>query len=906
MAAIFRTAAVLSAALVLAGPVWAASPAGAAPTPSTPASGPAAPAPGPAAVGCAVSGYTPARGEAAQALRTKLRGPEGNDLDGTRLERAHTWLVPPDSRPVVVVDSTTPLTTGRAEVYLFGLGFPLASGSGGPRPRYVSDTALPRLGSTVRVVGVRAESNACGSELVVIADRSVFDTALGRAGLAAAALFGALMVWVARRRAGGWGRRFALAASFGLAAGAGEAAVLQESGVLSPFSLIGWALPAVGLLLAAALPLTRRRRAARSRPDAPWTPPRHVALPGLRVETPFARTVAGRVDRAIRDDTGERVLVKTVRPELSDDDGAALRLAREAEVAGGLDDPHCLRLLGDHPGVAPDGQPLAAPVLIFEDVDGVPARAVLATRGPLTGPQACVVLAGALSGLTAVHAMGLVHRDVRPDNLFLAADGRILLAGFELAAPGPQNAVTAEGEPPYAGPQQRSGATIDARADLYAAGVMLGELMTGRVLPFPADGLPAPLAALISAATAPDPNARPPSADAMRAALVTAAEQSYGPDWMRLGALADATLRPADGAANPVPAAADIAGPAGVVAGRVGAFVTPVLVVAVVAAVGLSGAVEAGRPGGREVITPEAARVIFVNTIAEVRDGSTAHVVEGSQTQMQAQIDYVYTEASPRLDGVKVGVPRGQVTYPAYFWAAARIETAVGTTQLLTRFERGAADRKWLLDDFSAWPGRIAPPLMVAPDGYLAPTPPAGDLIVDPAELPARYLGWFQRSEAADAVVPDPLLTPAHDEMFLGFLATTDSLGEIDRAGVSWRYGGYRPGAVRAELVPFADGTVMASFEATGHLTIWNAPGQVIGPCETEGWFGGSDGTRYTMFEVDLRFKVLAWIPVKGIAVPAPSATGTTAPRPIPMSRDRVTIDDEPSYQDFVVTMTCP
>jgi hypothetical protein len=883
-----------------------------------------------------------------------LRKQTASDLGGTRLERADTWVVPDGSRPVLVVDSATPLTEGSARLFLFGLDFPLASGAGAARDRYVSTTEMPHFGPTARVVGVRAGSNACGGDLVLMADRGAFSTRLGLAGLFAGALFGILMVLVARGRRGGWSRRFLLAAPFGLLAGVGEAAVLQESGLISPFSRVTWAVPVAGLLLAAVLPLTRRRASravptTRTAVDPAWLAPAHVPLGPYRADAPFTRTSVAQVDRGTHRETGERVLLKTVLPELAADPEAAARLAREAAVLAQLDDPHCLRLRTTLS--TPDGPPL----LITEYVDGVTVRQVLTEGLPLTGPQACTVLTGVLAGLSAVHAAGLVHRDVRPENIYLDADGRVLLAGFEVAAPGAGNARVAEGTPPYAGPQQRRGEQVDGRADLWSAGALLAELLTDAV-PVVTDGAPqallptgdyelaAPIADLIARAMAEDPDVRPASAARMRVALEEAAAQAYGPDWMSLGALTGAVVFPGGllaagalagatgatglavsgataatagfGAATPVGVGASTgaatgmgeagtivtatAGAAATPAGKIGVLVTPVLAIATAAAVGLSGVATAAPAPSAEVITPDAARVIFVRTVAEARNNSLVHVAEPVRGFVADTFKEIFAVAARHLSAVAVGVPRDQRHYPAYFIATARVAGPGAVTYLLARFDRAGADQPWLMSSLKRWDDRVVAAPKLDSDGYLAAAPPVADLVADPARLPALYIEWFRRSDAANALVADPLLTLAGGDSFLRVAAETEYfLDDASKPAVaSTRYGTMTAKAVGADLIPFEDGTVLATFGVTVRQTVWNTPGRRTGSCANALLTVNVQAGTFRRVNVEWAMDGQAWIPVRGAASPSPGATAaptptaTAGPRPMRVAPDRVTIDD--------------
>jgi len=188
----------------------------------------------------------------------------------------------------------------------------------------------------------------------------------------------------------------------------------------------------------------------------------------------------GTVYRA-RGDDGD-VAIKVLRPGLGIDRGAALaRFAREAEALRRLDHPRVVRLLehGEEGGVA---------YIVTELVRGRDLAATLAGR-PLSLVRIIDIFTQVCDGVAAAHAAGIVHRDLKPANVLVADDDTIKVADFGLAQLGPDAAVTtltrtdvAMGTFHYLAPEQRKDAHgIDHRADVWALGVILYEMLTGEL-----------------------------------------------------------------------------------------------------------------------------------------------------------------------------------------------------------------------------------------------------------------------------------------------------------------------------------------------------------------------------------------------------------------------------------------
>lgn len=176
------------------------------------------------------------------------------------------------------------------------------------------------------------------------------------------------------------------------------------------------------------------------------------------------------------------VAVKVMHTSLAEDPDFVHRFEREAHAAAQLSNPHVV-------SVHDQGRDDATGVvyLVMEYVVGRTVREIMAARGALTETQALAVLDPVLQALAAAHDAGYVHRDVKPENVLIADDGRIKVTDFGLAraiVASPMSAATQGvliGTVAYLSPEQVNRGFADARSDVYGAGVLLYELLTGQV-----------------------------------------------------------------------------------------------------------------------------------------------------------------------------------------------------------------------------------------------------------------------------------------------------------------------------------------------------------------------------------------------------------------------------------------
>jgi serine/threonine-protein kinase len=191
---------------------------------------------------------------------------------------------------------------------------------------------------------------------------------------------------------------------------------------------------------------------------------------------------------------GTRVAVKVMLPELAKNAELVERFKREAVAALKLRSQHVTRLLDI--GQLPDGPPY----MVMEYLQGASLTQILAQGGPLPLPRAVSFVLQACDALAEAHAMGIVHRDLKVENLFVEQDGerpqRIKVLDFGLAkltAPGNLKLTASRvtmGSPQYMSPEQlRSSAAVDPATDVWSLGVCFYEMLTCS-MPFDASSMP--------------------------------------------------------------------------------------------------------------------------------------------------------------------------------------------------------------------------------------------------------------------------------------------------------------------------------------------------------------------------------------------------------------------------------
>lgn len=250
-----------------------------------------------------------------------------------------------------------------------------------------------------------------------------------------------------------------------------------------------------------------------------------------RVDAPMARGGMSTVFRGMDLRLDRPVAIKVMAPAYAADPTFLARFEREARAAAKLDNPHVV-------GVYDQGRDGDNVFLVMELVDGGTLRDVLSERGDLSVRQTLSILEPLLEALSAAHRAGLVHRDVKPENVLISTKGEVKVADFGLV-----RAVTSTtmatgdvilGTVAYLSPEQVETGASDERSDVYSAGIVAYEMLSGHP-PFRGDnaisvayqhvhsdvppiddaapGVPQTIAEVIDAATARDPLLRPANAE---------------------------------------------------------------------------------------------------------------------------------------------------------------------------------------------------------------------------------------------------------------------------------------------------------------------------------------------------------------------------------------------------------
>jgi eukaryotic-like serine/threonine-protein kinase len=278
----------------------------------------------------------------------------------------------------------------------------------------------------------------------------------------------------------------------------------------------------------------------------------------------------GTVYEGVDERLGRRVAIKFLKEEYAEDPLFVERFGREARAAASLDHPNIAQVFdaGQHGG---------RHFIVMEFLEGEDLGQMLREDDRLPADVAVSVTTQVCSALAAAHMAGIVHRDIKPGNVLMRADGRVKVTDFGIAQVQGQASLTGAGlglgTARYLSPEQACGQAVTPASDLYSAGVLLFQMLTGKV-PFNGESpvavalshireevpsvhdfapeVPPPLAEVVATATAKEPQNRYADAAQMGAALRKALASSHA------AATASTTDLPAAAEAPDLPAVPDL------------------------------------------------------------------------------------------------------------------------------------------------------------------------------------------------------------------------------------------------------------------------------------------------------------------------------------------------------------
>ena len=189
-----------------------------------------------------------------------------------------------------------------------------------------------------------------------------------------------------------------------------------------------------------------------------------------QIRSQLGRGGLGEVWRAFDLKLRVEVALKALREDMFQDEQRRDLLRQEVRAAREVVSPNVCRIFDL---IEAGGRELVS----MEYVDGKTLLHVLQERGPLELKEAQNIASQLLAGLEAIHKAGLVHRDVKPENIMLTRAGRVAVMDFGLAREQAEGGGTVSGTPAYMAPEQAAGRPVDARADVYSAGVVLAEMV---------------------------------------------------------------------------------------------------------------------------------------------------------------------------------------------------------------------------------------------------------------------------------------------------------------------------------------------------------------------------------------------------------------------------------------------
>jgi hypothetical protein len=274
-------------------------------------------------------------------------------------------------------------------------------------------------------------------------------------------------------------------------------------------------------------------------PRAGHSPAMPESVGGYRILRELGAGGMGTVYEAVQVVTGRRVALKLIAADFVDSPDAVARFRQEGRLASAIAHPRCVFVL------AADEE-AGRPYIVMELMPGNTLETLVQQQGPLPPEQAVAKILDVIEGLQAVHRLGVVHRDVKPSNCFLEADGRVKVGDFGLAKSLVKQAHLTRtgsflGTLLFCSPEQLRGQPVNQQSDVYSVSATLYYLLTGQA-PFQADDPAAVVARVVSEPVPPPRALRPGIPASMERVVLRGLERDRQRRWRTLDDLRVALL----------------------------------------------------------------------------------------------------------------------------------------------------------------------------------------------------------------------------------------------------------------------------------------------------------------------------------------------------------------------------
>ena len=178
---------------------------------------------------------------------------------------------------------------------------------------------------------------------------------------------------------------------------------------------------------------------------------------------------------------GRFVAIKVLKPEFSEDVNFVTKFRTEAQSAAGLEHPNIVNIydVGSENGMH---------YIVMEYVEGITLKTYIEKKGQLTFKEAVSIAIQVGRGIEAAHNKGIIHRDIKPQNIIISTEGKVKVTDFGIARATTSNTISSDvmGSVHYASPEQARNGFVDGKSDIYSLGIVMYEMVTGRV-PFDGD-----------------------------------------------------------------------------------------------------------------------------------------------------------------------------------------------------------------------------------------------------------------------------------------------------------------------------------------------------------------------------------------------------------------------------------